>query len=176
MLEAEGADNPALLASESRNVVVCKSMSKVYGLSGARAAYLVGHPETVSELRRLTPPWSVSLPAQVAAVRALESPDYYAECYAQTNALRMQLAAGIAAIDSQIDVVDGNGNYVLFHLPTDGPTAGEVVERCRTRGLFLRDASVTSPSLGCYSLRAAVKDQVTQRRMLEIMAWALRRE
>lgn len=175
-LEYTGQRSMESFAAESRNVVVCKSMSKVYALSGARAAYLVGHPETVSELRRLTPPWAVSLPAQVAAVRALESPDYYADCYAETNGLRNQLAAGIAAIDPHIDIVNGSGNYVLFHLPTDGPTAGEIVDRCRTRSLFLRDAGVTSPSLGRHSLRAAVKDEATQRRMLEVLSWALRRE
>jgi len=35
-LEAFAATRP--------NIVVCKSMSKVYALSGLRVAYLVGHP------------------------------------------------------------------------------------------------------------------------------------
>jgi histidinol-phosphate/aromatic aminotransferase/cobyric acid decarboxylase-like protein len=171
----EYTSQPSLerFAAVKSNVIVCKSMSKVYALSGARAAYLVGRPELISELRRWTPPWSVSLPAQAAAIGAMESPDYYARRYAETNELRVELARGIAAIDPHIDVVVGLGNYVLFHLPTDGHTAGDVVQRCRTRNLYLRDAGVTSPSMGRYSLRAAVKDEATQRRMLEILASVL---
>src|SRR5205085_10050342 len=37
------------------NVVVCKSMSKVYALSGVRAGYLCAAPAIVDELRRITP-------------------------------------------------------------------------------------------------------------------------
>ena len=63
------------------NAVVCKSMSKVYALSGARAAYLCGSEALLAPLRRFVPPWAVSLPAQVTAVAALQSPDYYAARY-----------------------------------------------------------------------------------------------
>src|SRR5207249_1973671 len=47
-------------AAGSANVVVCKSMSKVYALSGARAAYLCAPAERARGLRRITPPWAVS--------------------------------------------------------------------------------------------------------------------
>ena len=42
-------------AAKSKNVVVCKSMSKVYALSGVRAAYLCGPAEMLEELRAMTP-------------------------------------------------------------------------------------------------------------------------
>jgi histidinol-phosphate/aromatic aminotransferase/cobyric acid decarboxylase-like protein len=61
-------------AAKSESVLVCKSMSKVYALSGMRAAYLCGPMDQLAELIPLTPPWAVSLVAQVAAVRALEDP------------------------------------------------------------------------------------------------------
>ena len=51
-------------AAQSENVVVCKSMSKVYALSGARAAYLCAPPHLLEELRSVTPPWAVSLLGQ----------------------------------------------------------------------------------------------------------------
>ena len=37
-------------------------MSKVYALSGARAAYLCAGAHQLEELRAITPPWVVSLP------------------------------------------------------------------------------------------------------------------
>src|SRR5439155_18190815 len=78
-------------AAISENVIVCKSMSKVYALSGARAAYLCAGPHQLEALRAITPPWVISLPAQVAAVRALRDPGYYAVRYAETAALRDDL-------------------------------------------------------------------------------------
>src|SRR5204863_2860682 len=86
------AESLETFAAASRNVVVCKSMSKVYALSGARAAYLCGPAPLLEELRALTPPWAVGLVGQVAAVAALQDPDYYAARYAETRRLREQLA------------------------------------------------------------------------------------
>ncbi|MEM7394593.1 MAG: aminotransferase class I/II-fold pyridoxal phosphate-dependent enzyme, partial [Verrucomicrobiota bacterium] len=43
-------------AASTPNVVVCKSLSKVYALSGVRAAYLVAGENSVETLRHLTPP------------------------------------------------------------------------------------------------------------------------
>ena len=54
-------------AAESENIIVCKTMSKVYALSGMRVAYLCASPHQLSDLISITPPWVVGLPAQVAA-------------------------------------------------------------------------------------------------------------
>ena len=74
------------------NVVVCKSMSKVYALSGVRAAYLCGAERIIAALRSISPPWAVSLPAQVAAIAALQDADYYAARWMETHQLRDSLA------------------------------------------------------------------------------------
>src|SRR5205085_1818420 len=77
-------------ATTRENIVICKSMSKVYALSGVRSAYLCASPHLLERLRSITPPWSASLPAQVAAVAALQDESYYAARYRETDALRSQ--------------------------------------------------------------------------------------
>ena len=89
-------------AAQSENVIVCKSMSKVYALSGVRAAYLCAGPHQLEELRAITPPWAVSLPAQVAAVRALADALYYAKRYEETRELRSQLVEGLHSLNLRI--------------------------------------------------------------------------
>lgn len=148
------------------NIVVCKSMSKVYALSGVRCAYLCASPHLLEGLRAITPPWAVSLPAQVAAVAALQDRDYYAERYRQTHALRAELAATL----SSLHIVPGTANFLLCHLPEDGPTAAEVVSRCRTDGLFIRDVSNMGTNLGTHAIRIAIKERAVQQRMIEILA------
>ncbi len=151
--DADGAAvvSMAPVAARRRNVVVCRSLSKGLALSGARAAYLVAHPETAARLRGLTPPWAVGLPAQVAAVAALTGSGaaaYYAARYAETHALRADLARSLAAVDPSFDVHAGAANAVLVHLPPGGPDAETLAAACRERRLFVRDVAAMGPSVG----------------------------
>jgi histidinol-phosphate/aromatic aminotransferase/cobyric acid decarboxylase-like protein len=155
-------------ATMSPNVVVCKSMSKVYALSGLRCAYLCGAPQLIALLRGLTPPWAVGLPAQVAAVRALAEPEYYAERYAQTHRLREELAQSLER-ELGWNVTRGIANFVLARLPEDGPGGDELLARCRERGLFLRSLRTFTERASDRLIRVAVKDAPTQERMIEIL-------
>jgi histidinol-phosphate/aromatic aminotransferase/cobyric acid decarboxylase-like protein len=162
------------VAAASSNVVVCKSLSKVYALSGARVAYLCGIAALLDELRRWTPPWSVSLPAQVAAVAALQALAYYRQRYSETHVLRQRLTDGLCAAIPGLEVVPGSANFVLCHLPPGGPDADGLLRRCRERGLFLRDVTNMGARLGRDAFRVAVKAPATQERLLVIVgeAWA----
>lgn len=156
-------------AAASANIVVCKSMSKVYALSGVRAAYLCGPKPIIAELRGLTPPWAVGLPAQVAAVAALQDPDYYAARYAETHRLRAALAEELSRFDGW-EILPGIANFLLCHLPDNGPTtAAALVTQCRPHGLFLRDVGAMGRNLGPHALRIAVKDAKSNRRLLQTL-------
>jgi len=152
-------------AATSGNVVVCKSLSKGYALSGARAAYLVGPGSIAAEIRRITPPWSVSLPAQVAAVRALADPGYYAAQYRETHELRRELAGALRPV-APWRVHEGEINCVLCLLSEGMPGATAIVERCREEGVFVRQCATISPSLGDRAVRVSVKDRATNARVV----------
>jgi histidinol-phosphate/aromatic aminotransferase/cobyric acid decarboxylase-like protein len=121
---------------------------------------------------KLTPPWAVGLPAQLAVVAALRDRTYYVRRYHETHALREELAADLRACGG-LDVLAGTTNSVLCHLPDGGPTAAEVAALCRQRNLFIRDAGATSRTLGERVLRVAVKDGTTNRRIVELMGASL---
>jgi histidinol-phosphate/aromatic aminotransferase/cobyric acid decarboxylase-like protein len=161
-----------LVAADSSNVVVCKSMSKVYALSGMRCAYLCGPKSLVAELRAITPPWVIGLPAQVAAVRALADPGYYAGRYRETHTLREDLRDALAERTGG-DVVPGVANFLLLHLPASGPTAATVVAACRRRDVYLRDASAMGSLLGAHALRVAVKTREQNALMVDALSEAL---
>jgi histidinol-phosphate/aromatic aminotransferase/cobyric acid decarboxylase-like protein len=158
-------------AARSENVIVCKSMSKAFALSGARVAYLCASPHQLESLRSLSPPWAVSLPAQVAAIHALQEPDYYAAKYRETHELRGQLMEGLRGL--KWETVPSVTNFLLCHLPADGPEAATVIARSRQRGLFLRDTLNMGSRLGARTLRVAVKDAATNRRILDILTEVL---
>lgn len=161
------------LAAMSENVVVCKSMSKVHALSGLRAGYLCGPEPLMTEVRAITPPWAVSLPAQVAAVRALADPEYYAARYAETHMLREELAGALGSIGGLSVVSGAVANFLLIHLSEDGPDASTVVARCRREQVFLRDAAAMGSSLGSRAIRIAVKPREEQKRIIAALGRAI---
>ena len=164
-----GDESLERFAIRTSNVVVCKSLSKAYALSGMRAAYLCGAPELIPALRRWTPPWVVGLAAQVAAVEALRAPDYYQARYRETVELRHSLVERLRRDQPAWDVMEGGANFILCHLPADGPTAAAIAECCRAHGVFLRDVGGMGTSLGTHVLRIAVKDAATQDRLLGVL-------
>ena len=168
-VEYAGADESLEhFASTHENVVVCKSMSKVYGLSGLRVGYLCASPATINALRPYSPPWAVGLIGQVAAVYALNDQAYYREQWAVTRGLRDALAAGLRRCG--MDVVPGIANFVLCLLPAEGPDAATVVRRAREHDLFIRDVGPMGSALGSHAIRVAVKDAETNGRILNILA------
>ena len=140
-------------------------MSKVYALSGMRVAYLCGSLRHLSDLVPITPPWAVSLPAQVAAVKALGDSAYYQDRYRETRKLRQQLMEGLRGIGIR-EIVAGQANFVMFHLEPDQPSAATVVSEAGRRGVFFRDASPMGGEVGLRAIRLTVKDEEANKRIL----------
>ena len=159
-------------AAKSENVLVCKSLSKVYALSGLRVAYLCASPHQLESLRVITPPWSVSLPAQIAATHALKSHDYYSMRYRETHKLRTDLIAGLYRLGIS-EIIPGCANFVMFHLPMECESALSIVQKCTAHGLYLRDTAVMGSEIGNRAIRIAVKDAGTNQRMLIVLENAL---
>ncbi|MER8047504.1 histidinol-phosphate transaminase [Streptomyces sp. NPDC094032] len=170
---ADPEESLAGLAAVDARVVVCTSLSKMYALSGMRAAYLVADPDTAGELRRWTPPWPVSLPAQLAAVTALRDPGYYAERWARTAELRRELAAGLSRVDGLQSVHEGVANFLTVTLPPSGPSAARLVRECRRHDVYLRDLSPMSPAYEGRTVRVAVRDTAENARIVAACRSAL---
>src|SRR6266853_6608468 len=122
ILERETARRP--------NLIVLKSMSKVYALSGLRVAYLVAPAVLRRRLARLIPPWPVGLAAQVAAVEALRDPQYYAARYAETHQLRRKACLRLSGI-SGLQVHPSQANFYLV----ETERAAALAERLRAMNI-----------------------------------------
>jgi histidinol-phosphate/aromatic aminotransferase/cobyric acid decarboxylase-like protein len=147
-------------ACEKSNVIVLKSMSKVYALSGLRVGYLVGHPETIRELRPWLPPWGVSLPAQAAAIEALSDSDYYKARYAETRMHRRALIDSLRA-NRDLCVYDSDINLVLVET---GTSARRIAEKMQSGNVYVRNCDSMSERFRDCLLRIAVKDPATNLR------------
>jgi histidinol-phosphate/aromatic aminotransferase/cobyric acid decarboxylase-like protein len=162
-----GAESMEKLASVNRNVIVCKSMSKVYALSGLRVAYLVSHPDRIASLAAVMPPWSVGLPGQVCGALALEDPDYYAARYRETATLRGDLKAGLEKLGNE--VTEGVINCLLCHLPDPGALAADVCREASRQGVYLRDAGSMGSTMGNRTVRISVRPAHENARTIEAL-------
>lgn len=72
----EYSDEPSLgsLVAENKNLIVAKTFSKIYGLAGARAGYVLAHPETITQLANYMP-WSNAGTSAVSLAGAMASLD-----------------------------------------------------------------------------------------------------
>ncbi|MFW6347954.1 MAG: histidinol-phosphate transaminase [Cyclonatronaceae bacterium] len=84
-------DCPNSLDYRYDNVITLHSFSKAYGLAGYRIGYGVGHPELISALMKVKLPFEPGLPAQAAAVGALNDPDFIRRALDMVEAGRKRL-------------------------------------------------------------------------------------
>ena len=154
-------------AVSSVNVMICKSMSKAFALSGVRCAYLCGPENLIGELAKISPPWAVSLPGQIAACEALRNIPYYKGKWDQTHQLRKNLAFELQNLGW--DVVPGCANFLLCHLPQNQPEAKILILASQKHKLYLRDVSNMGHCFDNRTLRIAVKDAATNSAMINIL-------
>ena len=161
------------IATQRDNIFICKSMSKAYALSGLRCAYLVGNKKIIEDLRRFSPPWAVSLPAQIAAVYALDDTEYYKTCYTKTHEYKDAFIKELTKQGIFTNIIRGHINSVLCELKSDIP-AKDFVKHCEDEGLFIRDVSNMGVNDALLNwVRIAIKSEQQNAEILEIISRAI---
>ena len=161
--EAKSLENLSQIHDE---LIVCKSMSKCYALSGLRVAYAVTNK--ARDLRRFIPPWAVSLPAQLGAIAALDNPDYYREQYLQVHKNRAKLNQEL--IDLGFITYPSVANYILTELPKSVTyTSQQFIMLCREYDIFIRDAENMGITLDSRYVRFAVRSRAENQRVTDCL-------
>jgi histidinol-phosphate aminotransferase len=113
-------------------VIVVRSFSTVYGLSGLRVGYGVATPATVRSLRGIQLPDSVNAVGSAAAIAALEDTEYVQRCVTRNVDDRQEFLN--EASTRMLRAIDSHTNFVM--LDTDRP-APRVIEHFRTNGIAI---------------------------------------
>jgi histidinol-phosphate aminotransferase len=107
-----GTPSALELLGDHPNLVVSRTMSKAFGLAGARVGYLVADRAVVDALRVVRLPYHLSAVTQAVARAALAHAD---ELMAQVDGLRVERDATVAWLrDRGLTVADSDANFVLF--------------------------------------------------------------
>lgn len=93
-------------------LVICRTFSKAYGLSGCRIGYGIADPEIFALVNRYRPPFNTSVLAQAAALAALGDDAWVAEKVAETIDERGRLEQWLA--DLGLLAGPSAANFVLI--------------------------------------------------------------
>jgi histidinol-phosphate aminotransferase len=122
-----------LLADHPR-LVVTRTLSKAFGLAGARLGYLAASPAVVDAVRLVRLPYHLSAVTQAVARTALAHAD---ELRAQVALLRAERDALVAWLRLRgHDVADSDANFVLFGVFSDRHA---VWQGLLDRGVLIRE-------------------------------------
>lgn len=148
------ADPGASLADRAdlRGLVVVRSVTKLWGVPGVRAGYLVADQELVAQFAAARQPWPVGALALAAIEACCSDEAYRREVADDIAAARAALAGDLAALPG-VTVTPGAANFLLLCVP-DGPATDAALRR---RGVAVRPS--TFPGLTADHLRVAVRDR-----------------
>jgi histidinol-phosphate aminotransferase len=151
------------LSLDRRNVCSLRTFSKAYGLAGLRVGYAVA-PEPVADvLRARTPPYSVNLLAQAAAVESLHAHNELMERVERLVAERDRVFSELRGLDLParhgIEVPASQGNFYWLRL---GERSAAFAKACEAAGVTVR-------AYAADGVRVTIGEKDANTRVLEVL-------
>lgn len=153
--------------ADCRNLVVLRAFTKFYGMAGLRLGWCAtSNADLIAGMKKVGPPWSVSIPAQAAGIAALLEESYADKLRGYISAERQRLQSGLQGLG--LRVISGAANYILFYTERT-----DLAQLLLERGIAIRDCS-NYVGLGPGWYRVAVRLREENERLLREIAFLLR--
>ena len=131
----EFSEYPDGLRYNFDNMVVTRTLSKIYGLGGMRIGFAVGPKRLIDALKKVRLPFEPNILSQEAAIAALDDKEFI-EATVKLN--RSQINKMVACFKKlDIEYVKPFGNFVMLVLNSE-KTAERFFETCLNKGLIVR--------------------------------------
>lgn len=143
---AEFSTDPSF-ATELRdhpNLVVLRTLSKAFGLAGARVGVTLASPALIRVLQKIIAPYPIPTPVVQAALAALNADGIRS---AQRSALelvdgRRRLAEALTKLPYVKKIWPSDANFLLLEVSD----SAQIMALCRAAGLIIRDRSKDVPN------------------------------
>ena len=133
-------------------LIVLRSMTKFYAITGLRAGYGVFHPAIIKRIMEFKEPWTMNTLAQKSAIAAIDDRDYAERTMDVIRNEKEFIENGLRDIG-----IEFLSSAVNFYLLRTG-YAGEICQRMKDKGIILRECS-NFRGLGDSYIRVAVRSR-----------------
>ncbi len=151
--------------NEFTNLLILRSFTKLYGLTGLRVGYGIASEEIIRILSNLKIPWNVNCLGQVAAIAALEDKAHLEKTLNLIKVEKAFLLQGLSEFKS-LKILPADANFILIDIRKSGLNAPQLKEKMLTFGLLIRDCS-SFAGLDEYYIRIAVKTHFENEKLLD---------
>ena len=109
------------LVNEGKNVIVCRTFSKIYGMAGLRVGYIVAPPATITKIEKITRSgMSMNVTAVNGAIAALKDTKFTEDCYKKNKECREYVCTELTKMG--YTYLPSQASFVLFPIPMNGKT------------------------------------------------------
>ncbi|SCX75819.1 histidinol-phosphate transaminase [Alkaliphilus peptidifermentans] len=115
------------------NLIVLRTLSKAYGLAGARIGYAIASKQLISTLKKVKPPYNISSLDQTAAKICLENQELFNGAINEIIEQRKSLMDGLNEIP-EVESFESYGNFILLRVDS----AEKLYEYLKDRRIFVR--------------------------------------
>ena len=122
---------------DGRNAVVLRTFSKIYGLAALRVGYGVTTPDIAAAVERVTEPFNVNTPAQVAATAALDDKEHLEQSRKVNQAGKNYLYEEVEKL--QLKYLKTDANFIFIDT---GKDSQEVFQRLLKQGVIIRSGDI----------------------------------
>ena len=165
--DVEDEDACLRLVDAFPRLLVFRTFSKIYGLSGLRAGYVVGSTASAEILSALAPALGISVLTQVALAQALQIGDAEIE---RRRALVIEQRRRVldALHDMPVDAPDSQANFIWLH--ASGLTGAELAGGLERAGVLVAHGG---PLGADDHVRATVRHSAGTDRLIEALSGVL---
>jgi len=165
--DVEPTDSVLRLTDAFPNLLVFRTFSKVYGLSGLRAGYAVGSASATRTLDAIAPVLGVNALTQAAVVQTLKIGDPEVE-RRRASVIKERVRLLDALRELPVDVSDSQANFIW--LAADGMSGRELAARLADDGVIV---SPGGPLGADDHIRASIRNSGATDRLLNALERAL---
>lgn len=106
--------------ADEKNIVVLRAFTKIYAIAGLRLGYAIcGKREISMAIKNYGQCWSVSVPAQIAGISALENKDYILRTIETVSVERKFITENLVSLGFQVFNSEVNFILIKSELPLD---------------------------------------------------------
>ena len=143
-IEFSELESLAAVAAERENLVILRTLSKAYGLAGARVGCAIGNPELISLISRALPPYPMPTPSIQAALTSL-SPSrrpLHLERIRKLKADRERIAELLKSSPIVRKIRNGGANFLFLEVDD----AAALAKKLQALGIRLRFRPNAAPN------------------------------